>query len=459
MGFFAKEYLQETNQMLYGSIAKKMVKEVKPLVNGKVDTLEVKKIIKSMMVINPGIEVYLLDTKGKIITYVSPKMKVKLEKVNLEPVKRFIDAKKFTFIKGDDPRFPEETKVFSAAEIKDNDALQGYLYIILASEEHASVVNYLINCYIPKLGIYLFTGALIAALILGLFAIWYLTKNLRLYIETVSNFKEGDLKARVCDDCKGDFPILADTFNEMADTIVANIDEIKSVENLRRELIINVSHDLRTPLSIMQGYVETLLIKEDKISPENRQKYLNIILNSSEKLSGLIAQLFEYSKLEAQQIQPKKEPFQLADLVQDAFAKYQVLAEEKSIQVQVEQAPNLPIVFADVSLVERVLQNLIDNALKFTPEGGIITISLEEKRNGIQLKVADNGPGIPEEEQAFIFDRYRKVSRVGNSGNNGAGLGLAIVKKILDLHDSTIKVQSKINEGTAFIFSLPVYSR
>lgn len=457
MGYVAKEYLQETNQMLYGGIAAEMAKEVKPMKNGEVDTKQINKVIMANMVINPSIEIYLLDTKGKILTYVSPKTKIQLESVDLAPVKEFLNSE-MPFVKGDDPRYPAEQKVFSAAEIKENGVLQGYFYIILASEEQASVVNYLIHCYIPKVGIYLFLGALIAALCFGLFAFWFITKNLRKYVDTVTRFKEGDLKARVCQDAKGDFPVLADTFNGMADKIVANIDELKSVENLRRELIANVSHDLRTPLAIMQGYVETLLIKEETISTEDRQKYLNIIMDGSEKLSGLIAQLFEYAKLEARQIEPNKEPFQLADLVQDTFAKYKLLAEEKSITVKVEQPNNLPIVFADVALVERVIQNLMDNALKFSPQGGVITISLNEQNNGVQIKVADSGPGIPEDEQAFIFDRYRKVNKLATKvNNNGAGLGLAIVKKILDLHDSTIGVHSKLNEGTTFMFSLPKY--
>lgn len=244
----------------------------------------------------------------------------------------------------------------------------------------------------------------------------------------------------------------------MADTIVANIDELKSVENLRRELIANVSHDLRTPLAIMQGYVETLLMKEESITSENRQKYLNIILNSSEKLADLIKQLFEYSKLEARQIEPQKEPFQLTDLVQDAFARYQVLAKDKNITVKVEHEAGLPIVFADVSLVERVIQNLMDNALKFTPESGTVTIGLKELKDGVQIRVTDTGPGIPEAEQEFIFDRYRKITKTSTqTTNNGAGLGLAIVKKILELHNANIRVQSRLNEGTSFTFALPTY--
>ena len=189
-----------------------MVKEVKPYVGGEIQEAAIQDIMHTMMVINPSVEVYLLDKAGKILTYVSPYKEIEIEQVNLAPIKKFIAAKKKPFIKGDDPRFSGMQKVFSAAPIMESDALQGYLYIILASQESASVASELIHCIIPKLGIQLFSLALISALIIGLLAIWFLTKNLRLYSEAVTRFKDGDLEARVCQNAKGDFPILADTF-------------------------------------------------------------------------------------------------------------------------------------------------------------------------------------------------------------------------------------------------------
>lgn len=457
-GYVAQQYFLEVNQRLYGNIAESTVKEVKPLVNGEVDTLAIQDIMHSMMVLNPSVEVYLLDTEGNIITYVAPYKKVKLEKVDLKPIQQFIEAEEKPFIKGDDPRHPDKLNVFSAAPIMEGDQLSGYVYIILASEEQAAVTSTLFGSYMLKLGSNMFFVALIGALIIGLLAIWFLTKNLRQIIDTVRRFKEGDLQARIADNNKGEMVLLADTFNDMADTIVANIDELKSVENLRKELIANVSHDLRTPLAIQQGYVETLLMKEKTISPEKRKEYLEIVLNSSEKLSTLIAQLFEYSKLEAKQIQPVKEPFFITELAQDVFQKYQILAEDKKIKMNLDMSPDLPMVFADVGLVERVIQNLMDNALKFTPEGGSVTIALEEMDKTVEVKIADTGPGIPENEQSFIFERYRQSERVNHEKQQGAGLGLAIVKKILELHDATIRVNSRLNEGTTFLFQLPAYS-
>ena len=456
--FMAQQYFQEVNQRLYGGIAESTVQEVKPLVDGQVDTSAIQDIMHSMMVVNPSVEVYLLDTEGRIITYVAPYKRVKLKSVDLAPIKQFIaERDNPNCILGDDPRHPGQIKAFSAAPLIEADKLVGYVYIILASEEQAAVTSMLAGSYFFKIGTGLFFASLIGALIIGLLAIWFLTQNLRRLIETVRRFKEGDYAARVPDAEDSDLSDLATNFNEMADTIVDNINQIKSVENLRRELIANVSHDLRTPLAIMQGYVETLLIKEDDLQADERRRYLHTILDSSEKLSNLIKQLFEYSKLEAQQIQPEKEPFFISELAQDVFQKYQILAKDKDIRMQLEAPQGLPMVFADLGLVERVIQNLMDNALKFTPSGGSVRIELEGYDDSVAVRIADTGPGIPENEQSFIFERYRQVSNERGK-KQGVGLGLAIVRKILELHDASIQVKSKLNEGTVFSFQLPTYN-
>lgn len=454
--FVAGQYLQESNQKLYGTIADSATVQLKKMIDeeGNIDKPKIQELMHSMMVINPNLEVYLLDTLGNIQTHVAPYKKVKLKCVQVEPIKDFINSDKKTLIQGDDPRCPGLETVFSAAEIKDGNQLTGYLYIVLMSEEQAAVTSSLFDSYILKAGIQMFFVTLLIAFIFGSITIWYLTKNLSNIIEKVRHFKEGDLQARIENPNDSDLSVLSNTFNEMADTIVANIEQLKSVEQLRRELIANVSHDLRTPLAIMQGYVETLLMKDENVSQEERTRYLNTILGSSKKLEKLIKQLFEFSKLEAKQIEPMKESFFLSELAQDIFYKYQILAEEKSIEMDLEVPEDLPMVFADISLVDRVIQNLMDNALKFTPSGGKVTIGLRNLGQSVEVRIVDTGKGISPEMQSYIFERYQKSNASSNA--QGTGLGLAIVKKILELHDATIQVQSKLHQGTAFMFQLPV---
>ncbi len=456
--YTARQYLQEVNQRLYGSIAKQLVKETQPLVNGQPDTAATHDIMHSMMVINPSVEVYLLDTGGKIIDYVVPNKSVKLERVRLGPVREFIDSQGEAFVLGDDPRNPGKQNAFSAAPVIEDGKLTGYAYIILAGEEQAAVTSNLFGSYMLKLGANMFFLSLIVALVIGLVAIGLITRNLRQIADTVRRFKEGDYDVRIPESSRGDLALLADTFNEMADKIEENIGQLKSMDRLRQELIANVSHDLRTPLALVQGYIETLMMKEGRLQPEERRKYLEIIMDSSEKLSRLVAQLFEYSKLEAEQIKPEKEPFLLSELAQDVSVKYQILAQEKNVEIKLDAPPELPLVFADVALVERVLQNLMDNALKFTPPGGSVAIQLRNRSKGVEVRVSDTGPGIPEGEQAHIFERYRKSKAVEND-KVGTGLGLAIVKKILEIHNAAIQVQSRPGQGAAFWFLLPAYQQ
>ncbi|MEM9929218.1 MAG: ATP-binding protein [Bacteroidota bacterium] len=456
--YISEDYLAEMNQQLYGGIAEHTVQEVTPLVNGTVDTSEIQEIMESMMIINPSVEVYLLQPDGEIITYVAPYKRVVLDKVDLEPVKTFIAAKdgERPFIKGDDPRHPDKENIFSAAEIRDSTGkLEGYAYIILSGEEQASVAGPLASSYMYKLGKNLFFLSLLAAFLMSLLAIRYLTRNLRRIETAVVRFQEGDYEARIDSDNRGEFVAVGNTFNAMASRISSHIEEMKSLDKLRRELIANISHDLRTPLAIIQGFVETLIMKNDSMPADHRKRHLSTILNSSERLSGLISQLFEYSKLEARQIEPQKEVFSVGELAQDVAQKFSVLADANDIEIKVERPADLPLIFADLGLVERVLQNLMDNALKFTPPGGTVTIGLEADNENVKISVADTGPGIPEAELPHIFDRYRKGARTSSGKNVGAGLGLAIVKKILELHDQSIEIKSRVKEGTSFIFELP----
>lgn len=450
--FTARNYFDEFQQTLYEGLADSTVVHVKPLINGKVDTLAIKDIMHSIMVMNPSAEVYLLDTSGTIVTYMAPHKKIKLKSVVLAPVLEYISPNRPRIIKGDDPRHPEQKKIFSAAIIENNGTKEGYLYVILASEEQQAIATSLYSSYFYKLGTGYFLLALVITLIISLIAIWYFTHHLRRISNTVRRFKEGDYLARI-ENPQGDWRELAETFNEMADTINQNIESLKSVESLRRELIANISHDLRTPLAILKGYIETLQIKTD-LTPEVRNRYLATAYSSAEKLSKLISQLFEFSKLEAHQIEPAKEPFQVADLLMDTLQKYQLIAEKKTITLSVDNPSAVPLVFADISLVERVVQNLVDNAIEYTQEGGEITIRVSTLDNSVEVAVVDNGPGIPEADQPYIFERYRKSTK---SHKKGTGLGLAIAKKIMELHETTLEVQSKLHEGTRFVFVLQAY--
>ncbi|MGK7396856.1 MAG: ATP-binding protein [Candidatus Cyclobacteriaceae bacterium M3_2C_046] len=452
----ANRYYQETTQQLNSAVAAQMLEEVNPFVDGEVNEEALGQLMHSMMAVNPNLEIYLLDPDGEILSYVVLKKKVKLSYVDMVPIHLFLAAEGELFIKGDDPKNPGRKKIFSASEVKEEGELLGYVYMILASEEHDNVTAALWDSYILRVGVNSFIVTLVAAFIIGLLLVWFLTRNLRKIISIFKRFENGDLKARIPIKSNDELAHLSHTFNHMADTILTNIEELKKVDTLRKELIANVSHDLRNPLSLIHGYLETLMLKDQTLTDQERQKYMNIVLNNTTKLKHLVAELFELSKLEAKQVQPNKEPFSISELLQDISVKYQLNARQKNIQIEADLENQNFIVFADLAMMERVIQNLLENAIKYTPENEKIRIHLEEKASQLQISITNTGVGIPENELPHIFDRYYKTSDSLDQ-NSGTGLGLAIVKNILELHNSFIAVNSKIKQFTTFYFQLPLH--
>lgn len=454
---YSSEYSQEAQQQINRDVAAGALKEVKPFfINGEVNEEALHTIMHSMMAVNPSIEVYLLDPQGNILTYVVPYKEVKSESVSLEPVQAFLNSDD-SFIKGDDPRNPGEEKVFSAAPIIQDDRLMGYLYIILASKEYTSTMNALQNSYILNLGLRTVVLVFLFTTILGLISIAVITRNLNKVMRVVREFREGNLSARIHMKSKGEMAQLADTFNSMADKIEQNIEKLRSVEKLRRELIANVSHDLRSPIASIQGFVDTILLKKEKLTEEQEVKYLEIIQQNTQNLSSLVNDLFELSKLEANPDQVQPEPLQIAELVQDIADKFRIIARDKNISINTIFSKNLPMVYADIRMTDRVFQNIIDNAIKYCDRGDTVTIELELQNQEVMVRIKDTGTGIASEDLPYIFTRFYKSSNNAATKTNSTGLGLAIVKKILELHKSSIRVFSELNKGTTFEFGLPVY--
>lgn len=451
----AQRYFQETTQRLNSSVADYLIKEVNPFQNGTVNEEALGVIMHSMMAVNPGIEVYLLDPNGNILSYVVLDQKVKLKSVEIDPVKKFITDQGSNFILGDDPRNPGDQSVFSATAVYEDAKLLGYVYITLASEKYETISKSLLGSYWMKLTFNSILITLVVALLIGLVLIGWLTRHLRKIIHTVEQFRDGDFNARVPEsNSDSELAVLGNTFNHMADTILGNIDELKKVDSLRRELIANVSHDLRNPLAIINGYIETLQIKGDKISKEEQDKYLRIISSSTDKLTKLVTDLFDLSKLESGQMHVKLERLKVQELLFDSALKYELLAATKGIKIKSQICQNLPIVKADLSLIDRVIQNLLDNAVKYTPhEGQILIDACEVEHGGVCIKIRNSGPGIPQEELKSLFDRYYMIDK-DQQGVQGSGLGLAIVKHILEIHGSEIKINSDSMSYTEFEFDL-----
>jgi len=457
-------YQQEVSQKLNRDLAEHIVKEKLLMKENRVNGDALQEIFHSLMVFNPSIEIYLLDTEGNIISFSAPQEKVKRKRVSTGPIMRYLESDAtFPFL-GDDPRDIERKKVFSAARITENGKVQGYLYIILGSEEYDNIAQKLQESHIIKLSSIVIIASLVFALIAGLVLFSFMTgrlKKLSIAMEAFQRQSEldGDEPHQTSNHFSGDeVTRLAATFEQMAARINQHMHDLKKTDTLRRELVANVSHDLRTPLATLQGYIETLLLKEESLSGQERQNYLKIAIRHCDHLNKLVSELFELAKLDSEETIVHKESFSLEELVQDVAQKFFLAAQEKNINIITNIGKELPFVSADIGLVERVLENLIENALRHTPAGGTISLVLTPDSKNVTVQVSDTGCGIPQEELPNIFDRFYQVDKSRKDRQGGAGLGLAIAKRILNLHGGNIEVSSILNSGSTFSFQLPVVS-
>jgi signal transduction histidine kinase len=452
--FSSEMYFAETSQRLNASLAQHIVDDIRPFVDGRPNLEGMNQLFHNVMVVNPAVEVYLLDANGAIITYDAPREKIKISSVSLDPINEFLTSDGTRLVLGDNPRDIHKPKVFSAAPVIMDGRTYGYVYVILRGEEYDSIADRIQESHILTLGLRGLLLSLVAAGAIGLVALGFVTKKLGRLTNTALAFKDGDYSRRLRITSNDELDELGRAFNAMADTLSRHVEALERTDALRRELIANVSHDLRTPLASIQGYLETVLMKESNLSEEERREYLEVIFSNTERLGKLIQELFDLSKLEAKETQPHVEPFSLVELASDLVQKFTPIAEKKGVRISTKLPGKLPPVNADIGLIDRVLQNLLDNAIAYTNAGGEVRLSFDEHDHKLRVCLEDSGVGIPEADLPYVFDRFYQARRKGKTG--GAGLGLAIVKKILEAHGERIVVESKVNEGTRFSFHLPL---
>ena len=454
-------YYEELTQSLNSPIAMYVTGE-RDLINAGIPDLEsLLELASRAMVINPTAEIYLLDAEGNILGHGLPADTVLRNKVDLDPVKALIDGTARMPVRGDDPRSDSMRKVFSAAEVRTDGRLEGYLYVVLGGQTYEALANDIGSSYISAVSAVAALVIVVAGATIGLLVFRMLTRRLKRLsreMQRVSDSgfdRQPDIDRRAPDGDEIDQ--LGQSFLSMASKIREQLTQLKDNDRLRRELVSNISHDLRTPLSAMQGYLETLIIKGDSLPDDERTRYLKIARRHTLRLGVLIGNLFELSKLDSASVTPNLEAFSVPELVQDIAQEFQLEAEDKNIRLEINLDANTAFTIGDIGLIQRVLENLVGNAIRFTPDGGEITLSIAERPESVAVAVTDTGCGIPDKDIPRIFDRFYRSETGEEAGSESSGLGLAIVKRILDLHNSRITVVSKVDAGTTFEFELPLF--
>ena len=395
-------YYEELSQRLNASLAMYVVNAGTLISDGEVDRDALQELANRAMVINPTAEIYLLTPDGRILDHAMPPEDIVVDRIDIGPIRDLVTESAPLPIKGIDPRNPGSRKVFSAFPVTDAarpDDPSGYLYVVLGGSQYEAVAAEVARSDRQRMiaaGILLLV---LAAFGVGAWLFAYLTRRLRRLTGDVSAFTENHFDeaspVAAADTPRDEIDQLRNACHYMAVTIQRQLSALQEDDRLRRELVTNISHDLRTPLASMQGYIETLIIKDRTLDASTRLQYLEIARKHATHLGRLIQDLFELAMLDASRVTPEFEQFCLAELIHDVVQEFELRAGEAQISLVVDRPDADVAVYADISLIQRVLENLVGNAVKYTPAGGKVAISVKPSTAAVGVTVTDTGPGIP----------------------------------------------------------------
>ena len=265
--------------------------------------------------------------------------------------------------------------------------------------------------------------------------------------EAAKIIANGDFEKRITVQTRDEVGQLAESFNNMAESL-------NRQDKSRQEFIANISHDLRTPLTSIRGFLQAIL--DGTIPPENQAKYLNVVMSETERLTRLANDILDLNKAQLSVADLDREDFDICELLRTTVMMFEQRIREAKQHLNLVLADEVIVVTADYEKIRRVIQNLLDNAIKFTPEQGEILVETTIRDEKLYVKVKDSGRGISEEDKKRIFDRFFKADASRGTDKTGSGLGLAIVRAFINAHEETVWVESEEEKGSEFIFTLPL---
>jgi signal transduction histidine kinase len=416
--FIGVTYLATTSfyaastQLLNKDVAGHIAKFTSPYGRGGFDRQKADSVFYQAMVISPSAEVYFLDTTGRVIYFHGDTAEIKSWQVDMAAVRSYLESGGIHYINGSDPRDPGHRKVFSAAGVGgvagadgaagvDGGAGRlGYIYVIFGNQQYRSVTQMLVNSRVTPAAL---EAALLIVLVSLAITVFYIRRARRRF------------------------------------ELIENTRRAVASEKERRDFMTNMAHDLRTPLAIARGYAETLQLKRGELSAGEEKEYGELVLGKIRQVEKMVGQVFELSKMEAASFELRREPFVFSEVVQEVV---------KGRVVECENCEDGAWVNADVSMMERVLQNLVVNAVAYTRVGGRIVVSLERGNGELVCRVANEGEVLGED----IVGWFNGVEGVRPKKS---AIGLSIARRVLGMHGFVYGVE--VREGmNIFWFRMPV---
>jgi len=464
---------RETTQQLHAELASHISHEIDFWHEGQLDMEAIEHALHLMMVLGPANDLYVLSPQGVILAHASDERDVIRDAVDTGPLVNVLNGAANLPVMGDDPKGLDEGKIFSVSrlyvpgEAEEPANMLGYLYIILGGQSYDNTRAAVMPSHIAGITSTSMIAAVTFFLMVALTLFFVLTKpvnELSAYLQEFRDKQFMKLPERslsLSGKESNELARLASVLKEMSEKIVSQFDEMIESKKHRQELVAHISHDLRTPLAGVKGYLETWKLKEGELSEEERSKYIDTAMKHCEQLSKLVDELFVLARLEGNEIKLNREQFPLDELVSDLVQRMQLLAKQNNVGLQFEADQQMPFVDGDIAQIDRVFSNLIENGIRHTPEGGEVRVQLSNQRGEdgkptISVTISDNGDGIAEDQLNRLFDPYFRGANQNKQYPKGTGLGLAITKRLLELHDAAISVSSQLGKGSVFQFKLPV---
>ena len=457
---------REMRQRIEWGLAGRIVTQVEPYAKSDDQKLLLQNALGRVGFTNPRINIYVLDGEGWVIPMYAPSDRIFESATSRTPSTQVPVALLEEFLQSNPDRslpllgpsitFSDKETIFSAAHFPIA-GRPGYLYVTLEGHQWTlarrgtEAVYVLFGGAITSFFIFLIIGSL------GLCILFFATQRFRRLTKAVSRIADGDLSARAASGPDDEIGRLSAGINTMADRLVETIKSLEQQDEFRRNFIANITHDLRTPITAIQGYLQRFEKKQDSIEPEKRREYFSVLKRNTERLDSYVEELFEASKVDASERQLELSEFSIDSLLTDDVVLSMVpQAEQKSIVLTTDCAAPGVLVRADRNMIQRVIMNLLQNAVRYTEEGGSVCVSTRRSADSVEVRVEDTGIGIAENDIPQLFAPFFRAEKSRSLENGGTGLGLFIVKQILDAHETEILVESSLAQGTSFRFNLPI---
>lgn len=293
-----------------------------------------------------------------------------------------------------------------------------------------------------------FIAAAVAAMAIALVVARVITRPIATLTKGIQRMGRGDLSVRVPVKGSGELKRLAETFNVMSE-------KLELLDKSRNQFVSNASHELKTPLSTMKILLENI-IYQPEMDAGLRTEFLTDVNREIDRLNLIISDLLTLVSMDSKTTRLNRETFRFADVVKDVAHRLSVVAERQHQEVKLQVSDSCEM-YADMAKLTQVVYNIMDNAIKYTPEGGLIRVRLNRSGRDAILRISDNGPGIPKEDQPHIFDRFYRVDKARSRDTGGTGLGLSIVNQLVLMHGGTVSVQSEEGHGSTFTVELPIH--